>query len=395
MSEPARAILHVDMDAFYAAVEVRDDPRLAGLPVIVGGDGPRSVVATASYEARRYGVRSAMPGAVARRLCPQAIFVAPRMARYAEVSDQVFAVFEAFTPLVEGLSLDEAFLDVGACRRLHGDPVTIARRIKARVRERTGLSCSIGVAHNKLLAKIASELGKPDGLRVIAPDAVPSVLDPLPVGRLWTIGRVGAAALAEQGITTIGALRRAPLARVRQALGRHAEAAQRLAAGIDERPVQPDRDARSLGAEQTFDEDLRTPEALHAWLLRLSERVAERMRRHGRAGRTITVKLRTPAFQTATRRITMAAPTAATAAVYRAARALADDWWASQRNPRLRLLGVGVSAFDAPATAQADLFAASAAAGDPAVDRVVDRINARFGAGALRRAGGLRTPTRG
>jgi DNA polymerase-4 len=392
MSDGARAILHVDMDAFYAAIEVHDDPSLAGKPVIIGGDGPRSVVSTASYEARRYGVRSAMPGTTARRLCPDGIFIAPRMARYAEVSDQVFKVFETITPLVEGLSLDEAFLDVTASRRLLGDELTIARHIKAEVRAHTGLTCSIGVARNKLVAKMASEFGKPDGLSVIAPAEVTAALDPLPVGKLWTIGQVSAAALAKLGINTIGDLRRAPVTLVRRALGNHAEGAQRLAAGIDERPVLPDRDEKSLGAEHTFDADLTTPDEVHAWLLRLTERVAARMRRHGREGRTITVKLRTPPFETTTRRTTLAAPTAATATIYRAARALAEEWWATTRRPRLRLLGLSVSGFDALEAPQSDLFAAP---DEAAADRVVDRINEKFGSGAVRRAGALRIRSRG
>jgi DNA polymerase-4 len=348
------------------------------------------VVSTASYEARRYGVRSAMPGTTARRLCPEGIFIAPRMARYAEVSDQVFAVFDTITPLVEGLSLDEAFLDVTASRRLLGDEVAIARRIKAEVRARTGLTCSIGVARNKLVAKMASEFGKPDGLSVIAPDEVVAVLDPLPVGKLWTIGKVSADALAKLGIATIGDLRRAPVALVRRALGNHAESAQRLAAGIDERAVLPDRDEKSLGAEHTFDADLTTPDEAHAWLLRLTERVAARMRRHGREGRTVTVKLRTPPFETTTRRTTLAAPTASTTSIYRAARTLADEWWASTRRPRLRLLGVSVSGFDAVEAPQPDLFQAP---DDVAADRVVDRINEKFGSGAMRRAGALRART--
>jgi DNA polymerase-4 len=382
-------VIHVDMDAFYASVEQLDRPELRGRPVVVGGAGPRGVVATASYEARRFGVRSAMPGATARRLCPDAVFVAPRMARYAEVSAEVFAVLAGFTPVVEGLSLDEAFLDVSASLRLLGPLPTIGPRIRAQVRQRTGLPCSVGMAHNKLLAKLATELAKPDGCFHLEPQHVEATLDPLPVGRLWTIGKVAVERLGELGIRSIGDLRRAEPRRVARALGNHAVEAQRLAAGIDERDVVADRAEKSVGAERTFDADLQTLEAARGWLMRLAERVGERARAAGVAGRTVTVKLRIPPFETCTRQATLAVPTAATAEVYAAGDRLLSRWWREAPARRLRLLGISLSGFDAaPAAGQESLFDAPARAAG-ASDPVLDRINERFGRGAIRRARGL------
>lgn len=386
--ERQNAVIHVDMDAFYASVEQMDRPEWRGRPVIVGGAGPRGVVATASYEARRFGVRSAMPGATARRLCPEGIFVAPRMDRYAEVSAAVFEVLHGFTPLVEGLSLDEAFLDVTASLRLLGPLPGIGPRVRAAVRERTGLPCSVGMAHNKLLAKLATELAKPDGTFHLAPEDVHAVLDPLPVGRLWTIGAVAAERLADVGIRTIGALRTADPRLAARALGNHAATAQRLAAGIDDRPVVPDRDGKSIGAEHTFDDDLRTLDAARGWLMRLAERVGERARASGASGRTVTVKLRTPPFETSTRQATLPEATAATADIYGAGERLLSRWWREVPGRRLRLLGLSLSGFEqAAGPAQDSLFAPRrrGAGSDP----VLDRINERFGRGAIRRARGL------
>lgn len=383
-----RAVIHVDMDAFYASVEQLDDPRLRGRPVIIGGTGARGVVATASYEARRFGVRSAMPGATARRLCPDAVFLQPRMARYAEASAAVFSVLAEFTPLIEGLSLDEAFLDVSASRRLLGSLPVIGALVRARVRERTGLPCSVGMAHNKLLAKLATELAKPDGLFHLLPERVATTLDPLPVERLWTIGAVAARRLTEVGVRTIGELRGADPALVARALGGQAATAQRLAAGLDERAVEPDRDGKSIGAECTFDEDLRTLEAAKVRLMRLVERVGERARIAGVEGRVVTLKLRVPPFETSTRRVTLAQPTAATAEVYAAGDRLLARWWGESPARRLRLLGVSLSSFGGVYAAQDVLFDAQRP-GNRASDPVLDRINRRFGSGAIRRARGL------
>jgi DNA polymerase-4 len=380
-----RAILHVDMDAFYASVEQYDRPELRGRPVIVGFPAQRSVVLTASYEARPFGVRSAMPSTQAQRLCPQAVWVAPRMARYREVSAQVFEVFGELTPVVEGLSLDEAFLDVTQSLRLFGGIAAIGRRVKASIRERTGLTASIGMAHNKLLAKLASELGKPDGLLHIEPDRVHPVLDPLPVGRLWTVGRQAQAALEGVGIRTIGELRRADPDRLSRALGRNVSHLQSLARGEDERPVEPDAKEKSIGAETTFAQDLETFEQASVWLLRLCEKVAARVRGAGLRGRVVHLKLREPPFVTHSRQATLPASTDSTAEIHALARDLLEKWWQTGGHRRLRLLGVSLGGFEV--TAQPDLFAHSA----DATDSVQDRINARFGEGSLTRGRALGT----
>jgi DNA polymerase-4 len=386
-TERLRAIVHVDMDAFYAAVEQRDRPELRGLPVIVAGLGRRGVVTTASYEARRFGVRSAMPTARARSLCPHGVYLEPRMEAYAAVSRQVFAVLESITPDVEGLSLDEAFLDVGACLALHGGLDAIGRRIKQAVRAATALDCSVGMAHNKFLAKLASELCKPDGLMHLTPDRVTAVLDPLPVERLWTVGPVTARQLRDAGYATVRELRLAPPGALEAAIGNHAALLRRLAVGADDRPVDAAREDRSLSAETTFEHDLATLADAKAWLMRLTERVGERVRRHGLEGRTVEVKLRVPPFETMHRQCSLEQPTAATDLIYAAAERLLERWWNERRRPRLRLLGVGLSGFDVrPADAQGDLFAPAPVAGR---DRLLDSINRRFGHNAIRRARGL------
>lgn len=389
MQSNTRAILHVDMDAFFAAVEQHDRSELRGQPVIVGHPAKRSVVLTASYEARPSGVRSAMPSTQAQRLCPQAIWVAPRMARYREASDQVFEIFAETTPMIEGLSLDEAFLDVTQSLRLFGGIEAIGKRIKRRIRERTGLTASIGMAHNKLVAKLASELSKPDGLLHIAPDRIQATLDPLPVGRLWTVGAKAQAALIAIGIRTIGDLRRANARDLQRALGRDVETLQRLARGEDEREVDPAPAEKSIGAETTFDEDLETFEQAATWLLRLCERVAARTRSSGLHGRVVHLKLREPPFITHTRQATLSAPTDATAEIHTLARELLGRWWRQGGNRRLRLLGVSLSGFEA--ATQDDLFAGNAGA----TDTLQDRINHRFGEGSLKRGRTVNRPSTG
>ncbi len=380
-----RLIVHVDMDAFYAAVEERDDPELAGRPVIVGGLGRRGVVSTASYEARRFGVRSAMPTATARRLCPDGVYLTPRMEAYAAASRQVFEVFGRFTPVIEGLSLDEAFLDVTASRSLFGDLEAIGARIKAEVRAATGLACSVGMADNKFLAKLASELGKPDGLRRIRRDDVRSVLDPLPVSRLWTVGPVSSARLERAGLRTVAQLRQTDPAALTGLLGESSALLVRLARGEDERPVNPSRDERSISAETTFETDLASIEKSRRWLMRLTERVGERTRRHGLTGRTVSVKLRVPPFETMTRQCTLSVPTASTDVLYEAADRLLARWWNEQKRPRLRLLGIALSGFDSAAV-QGGLFDRPA---ESPSDRLQDAINRKFGSGALRRGRGI------
>jgi DNA polymerase-4 len=380
-----RAIIHLDLDAFYASVEQLDRPELRGRPVIVAGPSRRGVVCAASYEARRFGVRSAMPTTRAHRLCPEGVFLAPRFDRYHELSDRVFAIFRSVTPLVEPLSLDEAFLDVTASAALHGSGAEIARALKRRVKDETGLTVSAGVADVKLAAKIASDLGKPDGLVVVPPGAVAEFLSPLPVGRLWGVGKVTEAALRELRCATIGDLARAPPALVASRLGRHGAELQALARGDDPREVIADEEARSVGAEETFEEDVTGADALLAHVLEQSERVARRLREHGLAGRTVTLKVKYADFTQVTRRTTLAAPTADGKAIYDAARAQLAR---VDLDAPVRLSGVTVSSFDAPAPArQLGLFDAPPA--DPrreALNAAVDRLSRRFGAGAVRPA---------
>jgi DNA polymerase-4 len=382
-----RAIIHVDMDAFYASVEQRERPELRGKDLIIAGLGRRGVVLTASYEARRYGVRSAMPTAEAKRLCPDGIYIEPRMDLYAEVSAQVFAAFEEVTPEVEGLSLDEAFLDVTASQRLLGDIEAIGRRIKQGVRDRTRLTCSVGMAHNKLLAKLASELGKPDGFLHITPDRVRATLDPLPVSRLWTVGKVAGAKLEQENLRTFQDLRTCDERRLTKLFGSHGPELKRLASGIDDRPVCAEREEKSIGAETTFEYDVETLDEARAVLMRLTERMAERVRAQEMAGVTVTVKLRVPPFETMTRQCTLPEPTDATAAIYAAGERLLEHWWNERRRPKLRLLGITLSGFDREPTPQRDLFAQPPAG--PA-DELLDRINRRFGKGAIRHATGLK-----
>ncbi|MGD8681690.1 MAG: DNA polymerase IV, partial [Lysobacterales bacterium] len=347
MNLPDRAIIHVDMDAFYAAVECLDDPSLVGKLVIVGGLGPRGVVATASYEARRFGVHSAMPMGRARRLCPQAHYLRPRMDRYREKSAEVFAIFRDFTPVLEGLSLDEAFLDVTSSLKLFGGPLEIARGIRQRIRDETGLTASVGVAHNKFLAKLASDARKPDGLVFVAPDEVRGFLDPMPVGRLWGIGRQTEPRLKALGILTIGQLRRTDASALRPVLGNRTEHFQRLARGEDEREVNAERADKSISREVTFDRDVLDRDTLLAELQSQAESVARRLRSQGLVARTVVVKIRDARFRTVTRSRSLRACSGSTRTLYRMARALFERWRESNRTTPVRLLGMGVSGLEA------------------------------------------------
>lgn len=373
------------MDAFYASVEAHDDASLAGRPLLVGGTGGRGVVAAASYEARRYGIRSAMPMRQALRLCPQAVCVKPRMERYREVSRQVFAVFGEFTDLIEGLSLDEAFLDVTASQQLLGPPATMAAAIKARIKARTGLTASVGVAHNKLLAKLASDMNKPDGLTVILPEQVESLLDPLPVGRLPGVGLKTAERVQAAGLHTLRDLRQAPEGALKALFGRDAERMRARAAGIDERPVVSDTEERRISAETTFEEDLRDPTRLQAELTALADRTASRLRRRGLLAGVVVVKLRRHDFATFTRQRRLHPPSAETRVIADVAGQLLETWLSGQREVRVRLLGVGAGGLT-PA-GQPDLFDASA--DDGRLDQAIDRIRERFGGRSLRRGSHL------
>ncbi len=377
----SRAVLHVDMDAFYASVEQHDDPTIAGKPVIVGWAGGRGVVAAASYEVRTFGVRSAMPMRTALKLCPHAVCVRPRMARYQEVSGTVFGVFREATPLVEGLSLDEAFLDVTASQELMGGAVAIARRIKERIRALTGLSASVGVAPNKLVAKIASDLEKPDGLSVVPPERVRAVLDPLSVRRLPGLGRKTGERVEAAGIHTFAQLRSAPDAVLWPLFGRYSAWVRERAAGVDERPVEPDLEEKSLSAEDTFETDLGDPKVLQAQLARLADLACERLRGRALVSGCIGVKIRRHDFVTFTRQRAIAPETCASRVVHGVAAELLARWLESHAGAKLRLLGVVLT--ELKPAAQLGLFEEVRRTGR--LDATLDEARARFGARALRR----------
>jgi len=385
----ARVILHVDMDAFYASVEQRDNPELRGKPVVVGG-ASRGVVAAASYESRDFGIRSAMPMAEARRRCPELVRVAPRMAHYQAVSRQIFGVFKEFTPLVEGLSLDEAFLDVTSSRRLFGNGHSIAVAIKDRVRERTGLTASVGVATNKLVAKIASDLDKPDGLVVVAADRVHEVLDPLPVSVIPGIGKQTLARLHAIGVHTIAELRSASDRDLEPVFGRFTQKTRDRASGIDERPVVASRAEKSISNEQTYDTDLCDRRDLQQQLLRLTERTASRLRKAALCAGTVQVKIRQSDFRTFTRQKRLRPPGNGTDQIYALARELLGAWLNGNPDARIRLLGVGCSSL-APA-AQPDLFGDGDTSTAAEFDRTIDEIRDRFGSDSLTRARTLDRP---
>jgi DNA polymerase IV len=374
----SRAVLHVDMDAFYASVEQHDDPSLAGKPVVVGWEGGRGVVAAASYEVRTFGVRSAMPMRTALRLCPQAICVRPRMQRYSEVSRLVFGVFHEITPLVQGLSLDEAFLDVTASQEHLGAAHEIAQRIKARIRERTGLTASVGVASNKLVAKIASDLAKPDGLTVVATERVREVLDPLSVRRLPGLGRKAGARVEAAGIHTLGELRSAPDAVLWPLFGRYSGWIRDRASGVDERPVLPEVEEKSLSAEDTFEDDIAEVRTLRRHLARLADVAAARLRARELVAGCIGVKIRRGDFATFTRQRAVAPPTCEARAVTGVADELLSRWLAANPGAKLRLLGVVLT--ELTPAAQLGLFEKNGR-----LDAALDEARERFGGRALRR----------
>jgi DNA polymerase-4 len=383
-----RTILHLDLDAFYASVEQLDDPSLRGRPVIVGGPSHRGVVCAASYEARRFGVRSAMPTARARKLCPDGVFLPPRFERYGELSDRVFGIYRRYTPLVEPLSLDEAFLDVSASRALHGSGRDVAVAIKGAVRAECGLAVSAGIAEVKLAAKIATDLGKPDGLVEVAHGGVAAFLAPLPVSRLWGVGRVTEEALREIGISTIADLARTPDVALAAAVGAaHARDLRALARGEDPREVVADEAAKSVGAEETFGEDLADAAALERELLAQAARVGRRLRAAGAAGQVVTLKVKYADFTLVTRRSTLERPTDDDRAIYAAARALLAR--VDLARP-VRLTGISVSGLaDEAERGQLDLFAPAPRAGSAedarrrALNAARDRLADRFGEGTV------------
>lgn len=374
------------MDAFYASVEQRDNPELRGKPLVVGGTTNRGVVAAASYEAREFGIRSAMPMRDACRRCPDLLRVRPRMAHYKAESKKIFAIFRSYTPLVEGLSLDEAFLDVTASESLFGPPEEIARDIKRRIHEATSLTASVGVARNKLVAKIASDLDKPDGLTVIYPADYEKRLDPLPVSVIPGIGRETLKRLS--GIRTVRDLRLAEDRVLEPVFGRFTRKTRERASGIDDRPVTPARGEKSISAEETYDADLTTREEMERELLRLTERTASRLRRSGLAAGTVQIKIRQSDFKTCTRQRKVQPPASGTDTIYAVARELLGNWLAHNAGARIRLLGVGGA--DLAPAAQPDLFAGGEE--DTSIDKTVDEIRDRFGSDVLGRARTLNQP---
>jgi DNA polymerase-4 len=386
--EADASILHVDLDAFYASVEQLDDPALRGRPVVVGGLGGRGVVAAASYEARAFGVRSAMPMVRARRACPQAAFVSPRFDRYQEKSREVMAILESVTPLVEQLSIDEAFLDVRGARRLLGSGVEIAQLVRGRVRAEAGLVASVGVATTKFLAKLASDLSKPDGLLAVEPGTEETFLAPLPVSRLWGVGPATRTRLERMSVATIGELAVLPESALTAALGPSlGQKLLALAHNDDPRPVVPERETKSIGAEETFAVDLRTRDACDHELVHIVDRVVARLRDAGYEARTITLKFRYANFETKTRARTLPEATVLSTVILATARELLD---AIDCDRGVRLLGVSLSHLAPASATQGTLDLGDTETVDDTrhqrredVERAVDAVRERFGARAV------------
>ena len=385
-----RSILHVDMDAFFVSVELLRHPELRGQPVIVGGSGERGVVAAASYEARHYGIHSAMPSTRARRLCPHAVFLDGDHAHYGNVSARVMTIFRSFTPLVEPISLDEAFLDVTGARRVHGEPVAIAAAIRTQVEAEEGLTCSVGVASNKFLAKLASEAAKPRasrtgpvpglGVKVVEPGHELAFLHPLPVQALWGVGPKTLEKLRSRGIQKVGDLadlaEEAVVALLGDANGRHLH---RLSRGIDDRAVEPELQPKSIGHEETFARDHHQLDTLRREAVRMADAVAQRLRTHGMAGRTVSVKVRFHDFRTITRSVTLTAAVDTGPAIARAAKELLDQ---VDPSSGVRLLGVTVSNLSEEGARQLTLDDVVHPGWDDA-SRAVDDIRRRYGDDAI------------
>ncbi len=375
--DSASPILHVDMDAFYASVEVRHRPELRGLPVVVGGVGPRGVVSSASYEARRFGVRSAMPTARARALCPGAVYLPPDFARYRAASDAVMRIFRDVTPLVEPLSLDEAFLDVAGARRLFGPPAAIARQIRERVTAEQGLTCSVGVGPSKFVAKLGSTRAKPDGLLVVPADRVLEFLHPLPVDALWGVGERSAETLRRLGLRTIGDLAEAPVGMLRKALGAASAAhLHELARGRDARPVSPEHVEKSIGAEVTFDVDVVDPQQIRRALLALSEKVGSRLRGAGQVGRTVSLKVRLSDFRTVNRSRTLGVATDVAREIFDTSWGL---WTALDPGEPVRLVGVRVEGLAGAVDTPRQLALGAPERGWREAETAADAAAARFG----------------
>ncbi len=379
----SRRIIHLDMDAFYASVEILDNPALRGLPVVVGGDCNRGVVCAASYEARKFGIHSALPMLTAKKLCPHGVFLPVRMARYQEISRRIMEIFLRFTPLVEPLSLDEAFLDVTASQRLMGRAEDIAIQIRTLVRDSTGLTVSAGVGTSKLVAKIASDLNKPDGLTIVPPGQEEVFLAPLPIGRLWGVGKTTREALALIGVRTIGDLSRIPPAILTAKFGKAGLLMHESARGIDLRPVEPRQEAKSIGHEETFAEDLRDKKMIEQELLALCLKVGKRTRDKGLAGRTVTIKVKYRDFAQVTRSLTLPEPVADDKSLYQTGRMLLAKTEITLRP--IRLLGISLSnLIPAETSGQLSLFGQSRTRlKDCRLYKAIDTISDRYGSGSI------------
>ncbi len=372
-------IIHVDMDAFFAAIEIRDNPELEGKPVIIGGSNPqkRGVVSTASYAARRFGVKSAMPLIEAYRRCPEGIFLDGNMSKYEMVSRELMQILASFTPLVEPLSLDEAFLDISGCEGLFGTPEEIAHKIKREIKNKLGLVASLGVAPNKFLAKLASDLEKPDGLVVIPPDRIREVLDNLPVERLWGVGEKTASVLRERGINFIGQVARMEMKFLEAQLGNAGCLIWHLAQGIDDRPVEPEHDIKSVGRENTFLEDICDLNYLEAVLCSLAEDVGRRLRKKGLGGKVVTVKLRFKSFKTITRRRTLPEKTCWGTDIYKAGKEiLARE---DLKGSYIRLIGISVSGLGKVNSNQPKLFSSDKKKKEEQMTATIDKLKNKYG----------------
>jgi len=372
-------IIHVDMDAFFAAIEIRDNPDLSGQPVIIGGSNPRQrgVVSTASYEARCFGVKSAMPLIEAYRRCPHGIFLDGNMEKYARVSRDLMEILGRFTPLVEPLSLDEAFLDISGCQGLFGSALEMAREIKKEIKQQLGLIASLGLAPNKFLAKLASDLEKPDGLVIITPDRIREVLDSLPVEKLWGVGEKTAAFLQERGIYHIGQIARMEMKLLESSLGSNGRLIWHLAQGIDDRPVETEHEVKSVGREHTFLKDTRDLEYLEAVLCSLAEDVGRRMRKKGLMGKVVTVKIRFKNFSTISRRKTLEEPTCWGAEIFRAGKEILEKQ--DLAGSYFRLVGISVSGLSPAGRNQPRLFSPEKKKKEEQMVTAIDRLQDKYG----------------
>ncbi|MCC5828855.1 MAG: DNA polymerase IV [Phycisphaeraceae bacterium] len=383
-----RCVLHMDLDAFFASVEALDDPSLVGRPVLVGYDGSRGVVCTASYEARRFGCHSAQPMAMARRLCPEAVIRPPRFDRYQQLSAVVMDTLASVSPVMEPLSLDEAFVELTGVQTWMGRWAEAGAWIRREVRSATGLACSIGIGPNKSLAKLACEMAKPDGLKLIEPQQARVILDPLPVGRLWGVGPATADKLESLGIRTIGQLRSRPVSWLESIVGRQASGMWALAHGLDDRPVEDHRKAKSIGQERTFGQDVCDSAALRGILLWLTESVCRSLRGRELLAGTMTLKLRTSEFVTISRSVTLTAPTDSTQRIWEAADGLLGQWLMAGMRP-LRLAGITLSKLVPRQAAPGMLFEHPEDEKQRRLDETMDAVRRKFGDRGIRRAGSM------